>query len=268
MHPSLSATDTVLRMEYVYRPVVMLALGIFKSMGWRIKTIGEENLPERGPAVLASNHVGYLDFVFIGAAARNRGRLVRFMAKKEVFDHKVAGPLMRGMKHIPVDRFGDRRRAVELGVDALRKGEIVGMFPEGTISRSFVPRPGKDGATRMAIEADAPLIPCAVWGSQRILTKDRPKNYERKVAIDVHIGAPIKWEPGEDATAVTARLMASIGELVDRAQREYPQKPVSDGDSWWLPAHLGGTAPSVEEADRRAASDREERSRARNTEPD
>src|SRR5918992_342073 len=106
-------------MELVYRPVIALALGIFKGMSWRIRTFGEENIPATGSAVLASNHVGYLDFVFVGAAARERGRLVRFMAKKEVFDHRIAGPLMRGMKHIPVDRFGDRRRAVELGVDAL-----------------------------------------------------------------------------------------------------------------------------------------------------
>jgi 1-acyl-sn-glycerol-3-phosphate acyltransferase len=255
-------------MEYVYRPVIGLALGIFKSMAWPIRTFGAENIPATGSGVLASNHVGYLDFVFIGAAARERGRLVRFMAKKEVFDHKVSGPLMRGMKHIPVDRYGDRRRAVELGVDALRRGELVGMFPEGTISRSFVPRQGKDGATRMAIEADAQLIPCAVWGSQRILTKDRPKNFERKVAIDVHIGAPVKWDDGEDATAITSRLMTAIGELVDRAQRDYPQSPSSSDESWWLPAHLGGTAPTIEAADERAARDREERARARGAEQD
>ncbi len=254
-------------MEYVYKPVIGLALGIFKSMAWEIRTVGAENIPAAGPGVLASNHVGYLDFVFIGAAARERKRLVRFMAKKEVFDHKVAGPLMRGMKHIPVDRYGDRRRAVELGIDALKRGELVGMFPEGTISRSFVPRAGKDGAARMAIEADAPLIPCAVWGSQRILTKDRPKNFERKVAIDVHVGAPVKWEAGEDATAVTGRLMAEIAELVDRAQREYAQRPESDDGSWWLPAHLGGRAPTVEEADALAARDREARSRARGEDP-
>jgi 1-acyl-sn-glycerol-3-phosphate acyltransferase len=250
-------------LEYVYRPVIGAALALFKTMGWRVRTFGAENIPTSGAVVLASNHIGYLDFVFIGYAARERGRLVRFMAKKEVFDHKISGPLMRGMKHIPVDRYGDRRRAVELGVDALRRGELVGMFPEGTISRSFVPRAGKDGATRMAMEADAPLIPCAVWGSQRILTKDRPKNFERRIAIDVHIGAPLKWEADEPAASVTTRLMTEITGLVDRAQREYDQRPASAGDSWWLPAHLGGSAPSVEDADDLAARDRVRRSRAR-----
>jgi 1-acyl-sn-glycerol-3-phosphate acyltransferase len=253
-------------MEPVYRPVIALALGVFKTMSWRIRTFGEENIPASGPAVLASNHVGYLDFVFVGAAARKRGRLVRFMAKKEVFDHRIAGPLMRGMKHIPVDRFGDRKRAVELGVEALRRGEVVGMFPEGTISRSFIPREGKDGATRMAMEAGASLVPCAVWGSQRILTKGRPKNFERKVAIDVYAGPAVTWEPDEPVTNVTTRLMAEITRLVEQAQRAYPQKPASDDDAWWLPAHLGGRAPTVEEADALAARDREERSRARRAE--
>jgi 1-acyl-sn-glycerol-3-phosphate acyltransferase len=255
-------------MELVYWPVVALALGVFKSLSWRVRAVGAENIPVTGPAVLASNHVGYLDFVFIGAAARERGRLVRFMAKKEVFDHRIAGPLMRGMKHIPVDRFGDRQRAVDLGVEALRAGELVGMFPEGTISRSFVPRLGKDGATRMAVEAGAPLIPCAVWGSQRILTKGRPKNFQRKVAIDVHIGPPLKWEADEPVPSITERLMTEIGELVERAQADYPQRPASDADSWWVPAHLGGTAPTVEEADALAARDREDRKRARGAERD
>jgi 1-acyl-sn-glycerol-3-phosphate acyltransferase len=240
-------------MEPVYRPVIGVALGVFKAMAWDIRTHGVDNIPSAGPAVLASNHVGYLDFVFLGAAARERKRLVRFMAKKEVFDHKVSGPLMRGMRHIPVDRYADRKRAIELGVAALEKGEVVGMFPEGTISRSFVPREGKAGAARMAMTAGAPLLPCAVWGSQRILTKGRPKNFERRVAIDVYIAEPLAYEPDDDPRVVTKRLMAEIGDLVDKAPRDYRQRPANDADSWWLPAHLGGTAPTVAEADAEAA---------------
>ena len=57
---------------------------------------------------MAINHIGYLDFTFAGLAARKSGRLVRFMAKQEVFGHRIAGPLMRGMRHIPVDRAADR----------------------------------------------------------------------------------------------------------------------------------------------------------------
>ena len=252
-------------MEYVYRPVIGTALGLFKAMGWKVRTFGAENLPISGPVVLASNHIGYLDFVFVGYAARERGRLVRFMAKKEVFDHKVSGPLMRGMKHIPVDRFAQASDAVDEAVRRLKAGEAVGMFPEGTISRSFVPREGKTGAARMAMEANAVLLPCATWGTQRILTKDRPKNYQRKVAMDVYIGEPINYEPDGDIVEVTGRLMDAIGVLVEKAQANYPQEPAGPSDKWWLPAHMGGTAPTVAEADAKAAADKERRKRERNS---
>ena len=249
-------------MELVYRPVIGAALTVFKTMGWPIRRFGVENIPTAGPAVLASNHIGYLDFVFVGYAARDRGRLVRFMAKKEVFDHPIAGKLMRGMKHISVDRFARASDSIDAAVDALRRGEVVGMFPEGTISRSFVPRAGKTGAARMAMAAGCPLIPCATWGTQRILTKDRPKNFERKVAIDVYVGEPIDYSPDEDPAAVTARVMDAIGVLVEKAQGNYPQQP-KPGDEWWLPAHMGGSAPTVEVADELAERDRERRAAKR-----
>ena len=242
-------------METVYRPVIGVALSLFKVMRWQITTSGTEHIPLRGPAVLATNHVGYLDFVFVGYAARERKRLVRFMAKQEVFEHKIAGPLLRGMKHIPADRYGKTEMAVSHSVAALRQGEIVGMFPEGTISRSFVPSVAKTGAARIAMEGGAPLIPGAVWGTQRILTKGRPKNFQRKLAITVDFGPAVDYDPEESPKDVTDRLMKSISELVDVAQKRYPQRPAADDDRWWLPAHLGGRAPTVDEA--RAMAEKE-----------
>jgi 1-acyl-sn-glycerol-3-phosphate acyltransferase len=113
------------------------------------------------------------------------------MAKQEVFTHKVSGPLMRGMHHIPVDRdagAGSYRTAVE----ALRAGEIVGVLPEATISRSFELKEFKAGAARMAAEAGVPLLPTIIWGSQRVWTKGHPKRLGRtKVAISVWVGEPV-----------------------------------------------------------------------------
>ena len=249
--------------EPVYRTVIGAALSIFRLMDWRVRIFGSDHVPTTGPAVLASNHVGYLDFVFVGYGAREQGRLVRFMAKEEVFRHKVAGPLMRAMKHIPVDRYGRARDAIEESVERLRRGQVVGMFPEGTISPSFVPRDGKTGAARMAMATGAPLIPAAVWGTQRILTKWRPKTFERGVATDVHYGRPIEHTPDGDPQEVTDRLMKSVRELVERAQDEYPQRPDGPDDRWWLPAHLGGTAPTPEQAEEQLARQRAERKAAR-----
>lgn len=245
--------------EPVYRPVIAFALSLMNVMRWNVHTSGAEHIPLSGPAVIATNHVGYLDFVFVGAAARERKRLVRFLAKAEVFDHKIAGPLMRGMKHIPVDRFGRASQAIDASVEALKRGEIIGMFPESTISRSFVPAAGKTGAARMAMQAGAPLIPGAVWGTQRILTKGRPKNFQRDIDIHVALDEPVPYDPDEDPEKVTLEMMRRIEALVDRVQRNYTQQPSGPDDTWWLPAHLGGTAPTVEESLAMNAREAEER---------
>jgi 1-acyl-sn-glycerol-3-phosphate acyltransferase len=250
-------------MELVYPPVIGAVLSVYKLMGWPIDVQGAEHVPATGGGVLASNHIGYLDFTFIGYGAREQERLVRFMAKQEVFDHRVSGPLMRGMKHVPVDRFGSPGEALRAAIDALQGGELIGMFPEGTISRSFVPARAKTGAARMAMEAGVPLVPCAVWGSQRILTKGRPRNLQRGVAISVAYDAPIDYTSDDDPAEVTKRLMTAIEVLVDRLQRTYPQQPAGPDDRWWLPAHLGGTAPTVAESEAMAAEERERRRRKR-----
>jgi 1-acyl-sn-glycerol-3-phosphate acyltransferase len=243
----------------VYRVVIGAAVGLIKSMGWKVSVEGSENIPTEGPAVIATNHIGYLDFVFSGYAARERGRLVRFLAKKEIFDKSGPGWLMRKMKHIPVDRFGAPHESFDASVAALRRGEVIGMFPEATISPSFVPRPGKNGAVRMAQASGAPLVPAAVWGTHRILTKWRPKNFKRKIAIVVNVGKPFMVDPAEDPDEVTERLMRRINELLADAQARYPQKPSGEDDKWWVPAHMGGTAPTYEEAEARLAEERRAR---------
>src|SRR3954468_19037999 len=232
-------------MELVYRPVIGTALATFRVMGWDVRTTGLEHIPARGPAIIAANHIGYLDFVFLGLGAHRRGRLVRFMAMKEAFGHWLGGPLLRNMRHIPVDREVDPQDSLRLAVGALRQGEIVGIHPEGGMSRSFVPAPGKSGAARLAIESGAPLVPTAIWGSQRILAAGQPRKWPRDVVITVTYGEPVKAGPGADARDVTASLMDRIRAEVDRASRTYPQRPRDAADRGWVPAHPGGTAPTV-----------------------
>ena len=123
-------------MEPVYTPVLWTARSLFAFQGLKFDTTGQENIPRTGGGVVALNHFGYMDFALSGRIYLDVDRIVRFMAKKEVFDNKVAGPLMRGMKHIPVDRSAGAD-AYRAAVDALKAGELVGVFPEATISRSF-----------------------------------------------------------------------------------------------------------------------------------
>ena len=155
-------------MEFPYTPVIGLARTVFFLQGLRFTILGEENVPAVGGAVMAINHTGYFDFTYAGLAARPRGRLVRFMAKKSVFGHRVTGPLMRGMKHIPVDRHAGQG-AIEAGLAAVRAGEIVGIFPEATMSRSFELKPFKGGAARIARDGGVPLLPTTLNSSISLL---------------------------------------------------------------------------------------------------
>ena len=149
--------------DLVYPPVLLVGYGAFATLGLKVRVHGGEHLPRKGGAVLASSHVSYLDFIFAGYAARPSDRLVRFMAKESVFRHPVAGPIMRSMKHIPVDRKAGAA-SYSHAVESLQSGEVVGVFPEATMSRSFEPKAFKTGAVRMADEAGVPLDPDGAVG--------------------------------------------------------------------------------------------------------
>lgn len=233
--------------EFVYPPVIRAALTAFRALDVRINIVGAEHIPATGGAVLVSNHISYLDFLFAGLGAYKGGkRKTRFMAKDDVFKHRISGPLMRGMKHISVDRT-DGQPAYDEAVKALKEGEVVGVFPEATISRSFMLKKFKTGAARMAADSDTPLLPVILWGTQQLWTKGRPKTLtKRHVPVTVMIGEPMHLTPEDRPVAVTRRLRALMSEMLDRAQREYPGKPTGPDDSWWLPSHLGGTAPTLE----------------------
>jgi 1-acyl-sn-glycerol-3-phosphate acyltransferase len=234
-------------MEIVYPPVIGAAKMMFRALDLRIDINGAQHIPRTGGGVLASNHVSYLDFIFCGLGAQPAGRLVRFMAKKEVFDHRISGPLMRGMHHIPVDRQAGTA-AFRAATTALKNGEVVGVFPEATISESFTVKELKSGAVRLARTAKVPLIPMVVWGPHRLWTKGRPKTLtKRHVPVIISIGEPIEMVKGVHPDAVNLELQARLSTLLDAAQAAYPDKPDGPDDTWWLPAHLGGTAPLPEE---------------------
>ena len=230
--------------DLVYPPVVITLKTLWKYLGLQFDFSGDENLPKTGGAVLAMNHIGYLDFALIGTAALPVNRYVRFMAKKEIFDHKIAGPLMRGMHHISVDRSSGSASFVA-ALRALRSGEIVGIFPEGTISRSFEIAEMKTGAVRLAMGAGVPVIPTAVWGSQRIYTKKIKPDFKRsKHPIHVKFGEPFYVDKSMDVEAAELELRRRMIDLLHETQASYPHPHQGQ---WWAPVRLGGTAPTPEQ---------------------
>ncbi|MDQ3765023.1 MAG: 1-acyl-sn-glycerol-3-phosphate acyltransferase [Actinomycetota bacterium] len=243
-----------------YRCVAHVAVALFRALDLRIDIVGREHIPATGGGVVVINHTGFLDFALAALPFwREQGRLVRFMAKQEVFTNRVMGPLMRAMHHIPVDRAAGAG-AFRLAVEALRAGELVGIFPEATISRSFCLKEFKSGATRMARLANVPLIPVTLWGSQRVWTKDRKPTIRaaRHVPISITIGAPLA--PGRGPAADTA-LVDVMNGLLDATRARYPEAP--GNDPWWVPAHLGGTAPTPERAAELDAQEQLERAQRR-----
>jgi 1-acyl-sn-glycerol-3-phosphate acyltransferase len=246
-------------MEPVYRLVIGAARVLFWLQGLRFTVKGADHVPRTGGAVFAVNHTGYMDFTYAGLAALPAGRLVRFMAKESIWRNRVAGPLMRAMKHIPVDREAGSA-SFRAAVDALRSGELVGVFPEATISRSFELKAFKSGAVRMAQAAGVPVVPVTIWGSQRVWTKGHPKRMGRSnVPILITVGEPIPVPPGAAGAEEANELLRSrMSEQLHADQDAYP--PMPEGERHLLPARLGGTAPTLEQAD---ALDAEEALRRR-----
>lgn len=228
----------------VYRPIILTARALFAGLGLRFDIVGEQNIPRSGGALLAINHTSYLDFALGGVPADRQGhRLVRFMAKDGIFKHPVAGPLMRGMKHIPVDRDAGTA-AFRDAVAELKAGELVGVFPEATMSRSFDVKEIKNGAVRMARTANVPLIPMIIFGGHRLLSYDR-KDFSRGRTIVITVGEPLPVPRGVDPDVLTDELHARLTTLLDESIARYPDKPPG---AWWIPARLGGGAPTLAEA--------------------
>ena len=197
--------------------------------------------------MLAITHFGYMDFALTEwmVWGRNRRR-VRFLAKKGAFDKPVVGWLLRGMKHISVDMKAGAD-AFSKAIVALKAGEMLGVFPEAGVNTSFTVRELKTGTIRMAAEAGVPVIPIAVWGGHRLLTKGRKPSLPEafRTPVSFAVGKAFFVDAAADARESTLQLRTTMQALLDSAQASYP---VNGRGAWWQPAHLGGTAPTPEEA--------------------
>jgi 1-acyl-sn-glycerol-3-phosphate acyltransferase len=244
-------------MEPVFRSLEIAGRSAVRFTGTRITFHGLQNIPSAGGAVVAINHTSYIDFLPAALAAMYRGRRMRFMIKAEMQDVKVVNFLIRHTRTIPVDRRAGAG-AYAVAVERLRAGELVGVYPEATISRSFELKDFKTGAARMAVESGAPIVPLIVWGAQRIWTKDHPRRLGRhRIPVTVAVGSPFRASGTVDE--VMGELREEMTAVLDRVQREYPHP---DG-AWWVPRRLGGSAPTMQEARMLDEAELAERARRR-----
>jgi 1-acyl-sn-glycerol-3-phosphate acyltransferase len=242
-------------MEPVFRALEIAATTVVRATGAQITFRDLDNIPAAGGAVIAINHTGYLDFLPAALAAKSRGRRMRFMIKSEMQRVTAVDFLIRHTKTIPVDRRAGAD-AYAAAVARLREGEIVGVYPEATISRSFELKDFKTGAARMAQEAGVPIVPLIVWGAHRIWTKDQPKNLGRKkIPVTVAVGPALS--PAGTAKRVTEELRTRMTGLLLDVQMSYEHPR----GAYWVPHRLGGGAPTMEEARAREEAELNERAR-------
>ncbi len=187
----------------------------------RFDISGIENIPARGPALLASNHRSYFDVVALAIIAARLGRPVRFLAKRELFDAPVVGPLARALGGISVDRGSGSDQPLRDAQRALEAGELVVILPQGTIPRGeafFDPvLRAKTGTARLAAMTGVPVVPIGLWGTERVWPRSARvptmTTFTNPPTIRVRVGTPVKLGL-EDAVVDSAAIMAGIVALL------------------------------------------------------
>lgn len=241
-------------MDRTYRFTIRAGRGAMRALGITVRVSGQEHLPRTGPVLLAANHVSYPDFLFVGRAGRDRGRLIRFMSRHDVWHLPVVGWAMDNMQHIPVDRAAPAAAYLQAR-RLLRAGETVCAFPEAGISYSYTVRPLMRGVVSLARETGVPVVPVSVWGGQRIWSVGRPVNgrgprpdLTRGRLVDVRFGPPLTVGAGEDLVVATEKLGAELTRTLEELQLLPEHRPAPGEYAPWYPAHLGGHAPDRTEA--------------------
>jgi 1-acyl-sn-glycerol-3-phosphate acyltransferase len=198
---------------------------------FRLRHEGLELIPRRGPAIVACNHISYLDPLTNGDAVVRAGRRPRFLAKQELFRIPVIGTVLRGAGQIPVARGARDGSSLDRAAAALRAGEIVVIYPEGTVTKreDGLPMEGKTGLARLALRTGAPVVPMASWGSQAVWQKSGKGSLRFGRPILTKVGEPleIRVDPDADAArwrAVTAEVMAAITRLAVDLRDGYPRR--------------------------------------------
>ncbi|MGY4708092.1 lysophospholipid acyltransferase family protein [Mycolicibacterium sp. CBM1] len=244
-------------MEPVFRTLEIAATAAVRAAGTRITYEGLENIPPHGGAVIAINHTSYIDFLPAALGTRKRKRRIRFMIKAEMQEVPIVNFLIGRTGTIPVDRRAGAGAYTE-AVRQLRAGELVGVYPEATISRAFVLKDFKSGAARMALEAQVPIVTCIVWGAHRVWTKDHPKRLGRnKIPFTVRFGTPLA--PKGTAAELDNVLRRQMSRVLHEVQMAYPHPP----GEFWVPRELGGAAPTLEEAGKLDEAERARRATER-----
>lgn len=226
----------------------------------RFDISGMDNVPSDGPAIVVGNHRSYFDPIAMGVALAKRGRPVRFLGKKEVFDAPIVGQVARAMGGIRVERGTGSTEPLAEAAIALEAGEVVALMPQGTIPRGpafFDPvLKGRWGAARLAAMTGAPVIPVGLWGTEKVWP--RSEKLPNLLAlgnpptVTIKGGEPVAGLTGRSVDADTKRIMKAIAALLP-AEARRKRKPTAEELARTYP---GGKADDrTDEARRRPGED-------------
>lgn len=196
---------------------------------WHVE--GLENIPRSGPALVASNHIAYLDPLAVAYVIDRAGRRPRFLSKSELFQDRRIAWVLRGCGQIEVKRgTPSAPAALDDALVALDRGEVVAIFPEGTVTTDpeLRPMPVKSGIARLALRTGAPVVPCGVWGTANVWPKGHAHDWRPGQDIAVRVGEPL-WLSGnpddvEDWQAAGRAIMDAIGALVASIKPAIPDR--------------------------------------------
>ena len=218
---------------------VIKAVGIPPLRLWfRWRFEGLDAIPRSGPALIACNHVSYIDPIINAYVVLRSGRTPRFLAKRELFEAPVLGWILRTTSQIPVHRGTRDRTPLDAAERALDAGEVVVVYPEGTVTsrEDHLPMRGKAGLARLALASGVPVLPMASWGSHPVWQKSGRGSLRRGRPLWVKVGAPVQvtqiaeQDPGNDVLRrVTAGVMEALTELVVDLRSRYPEGWDDDG---------------------------------------
>ena len=207
---------------------------------------GSENIPQSGPAIVISNHLSYADVLFFAQFLFKNGRAPRFIGKRSVFNVPVIGRILLAAGQIPVDRESTHAgKALDHAVAALRAGHLIGIYPEGTLTRdeNLWPMVAKTGAARLAIITQLPIIPVAAWGNADVLPPyNKIPRIWRRSKIILRAGAPIDMSPWygkqDDPVALaqaTAHIMGELTTMLEDIRGEKRPAQIFDPHTSELP---------------------------------
>lgn len=192
---------------------------------------GTENIPKSGPAIIISNHMSYADVLFFAQFLFKNGRAPRFIGKRSVFNVPVIGRILLAAGQIPVDRESTHAsKALDHAVAALKAGHLIGIYPEGTLTRDekLWPMVAKTGAARLAIITQLPIVPVAAWGIAEVLPPYNkvPRIWKRS-KITLKAGKAIDMSPWygkqDDPIALveaTAHMMDILTTMLEEIRGE------------------------------------------------